>query len=349
LMIEPFLTRRAYRWHHALPMARTRRIVITGAAGFIGRAATERLVGEGAEVVGLDLWPSGKETVTSAGGEWFQGSTTNRQELDEAFRGATGVIHTAALVSDFGTMEEFIEVNVRGTRNVLDAAEASGVASVVHVSSVASWGYDFTRSPKDESFTRRQGVPYVDTKAASDDMALRRGAAVVRPGDVYGPRSVPWTIRPIEAMQKGSFVLPGGGKGLMTPVYVDDLVDLVLRALAAPEAAGRAVTGFAGEPVTASDFFDYYARMLGKSATPTAPLPIATAGIVALAALARLRGRQPEISTTAITFISRKESYATELAETLLGWKPQVSLDQGMQLTAEWLRSSGLLNATPAT
>ena len=323
--------------------------MITGAAGFIGRAATERLVAEGAEVLGLDISPSGEETVLSVGGEWFQGSTTDRHSLAAAFRGATGVIHTAALVSDFGTMDEFIEVNVRGTRNVLDAAESAGVTSVVHVSSVASWGYDFTRSPKDESFTRRQGVPYVDTKAASDDMALRRGAAVVRPGDVYGPRSVPWTIRPIEALQNGSFVLPGGGQGLMTPVFIDDLVDLVLRALAAPEASGRAVTGFAGEPVTAAEFFDHYARMLGKQATPTAPRALATAGILALSAVARLRGRQPDISTNAITFISRKESYATELAETLLGWKPQISLVEGMQVTEEWLRSSGLLNATPAT
>lgn len=319
--------------------------MITGAAGFIGRAATERLVTEGAEVVGIDVAPAGSEVVTSAGGQWVQASTTDPAALASAFKGATGVIHTAAIVSDFGTMDQFIEVNVRGTRNVLDAAEGAGVKSVVHISSVASWGYDFTRSPKDESFPRRQGVPYVDTKAASDEMALRRGAAVVRPGDVYGPRSTPWTIRPVESLKSGSFVLPSGGKGLMTPVFVDDLIDLVLRALKSPEAAGRAVTGFAGKPITASEFFDYYSRMLGKDKTPTLPAPAAKLGIIGMAAAARLRGRQPEISTQAITFISRKETYDTELARTLLGWEPQVGLEEGMRVTGDWLRSVGLLPA----
>lgn len=324
-------------------MANKQRIVITGAAGFIGLATASRLVAEGCEVVGIDLNPAGEELVTAAGAEWAQASTTDPASLTAPFAGATGVVHTAALVSDFGTMSEFIEVNVRGTRNVLDAAAAAGAKSVVHLSSVASWGYDFTRSPNDESFPRRQGVPYVDTKAASDEMAVRRGAAIVRPGDVYGPRSTPWTIRPVESMLSGSFVLPSGGKGLMTPVYVDDLVDLVIRALNSPEAAGRAFTGFSGPPVTAAEFFDYYARMLGKGATPTLPRPIATLGIVAMAGLARLRGREPEISTTAITFISRKETYDTRLAKEVLGWEPQVDLREGMRRTEAWLRSTGLL------
>jgi nucleoside-diphosphate-sugar epimerase len=329
-------------------MATNPRIVITGAAGFIGQAATKRLVAEGAEVVGLDLSPSGERAVTAAGGKWIQASTTDRAALDQAFAGATGVIHTAAIVSDFGRMDDFIEVNVRGTRNVLDAAEKAGTERVVHLSSVASWGYDFTRSPKDSSFTRRQGVPYVDTKAASDDMAIRRGAAVVRPGDVYGPGSVPWTIRPVEALTNGAFVLPDGGKGLITPVYVDDLVDLVIRALNTPEAAGQAVTGFAGQPVTAAEFFGYYARLLGKDKTPTVPKAVAVLGILALGGVARLQGKQPDLSTTSLTFITRQQTYETELARTLLGWTPQIDLDEGMQLTADWLRSTGRVPSASA-
>ncbi len=319
--------------------------MITGAAGFIGLATAKRLIAEGAEVVGVDLNPAGREIVESAGAEWVQASTTDSAALASAFSGATGVVHTAAIVSDFGQMPEFIEVNVKGTRNVLDAAEQCGASSVVHLSSVASWGYDFTRSPKDESFPRRQGVPYVDTKAASDEMALRRGAAVVRPGDVYGPRSDPWTVRPIESMKSGAFLLPSGGRGLMTPVFVDDLVDLVVRALRSPEAAGRAVTGFAGDPVSSAEFFDYYARMLGKERTPTLPRSIATLGILGMMGIAKLRGRDPDVSPTALTFISRKETYDTKLAKELLGWEPQVSLVEGMTITEAWLRSTGLLPA----
>ena len=329
-------------------MASVEKIAITGAAGFIGRALTERFVGEGAEVVGIDVNPNGEQVVTAVGGQWVSGSTVDAQTMLKALEGATAVVHTAAIVSDFGRMEDFIEVNVRGTRNVLDAAEANGIESVVHVSSVASWGYDFSRSPRDESFPRRQGVPYVDTKAASDEMAIRRGAAVVRPGDVYGPRSTPWTIRPVEALKEKSFFLPNGGQGLMTPVFVDDLVDLILLALRNPAASGRAVTGFAGAPVTTSQFFDYYAHLLGMTKTPTLPTPVAAAGVLGMIGLSKLRRREPELSLNALTFINRKETYETDLAHSLLGWQPKVSLDDGMAITAEWLHEVGLLETASA-
>ncbi|MCX6394260.1 MAG: NAD(P)-dependent oxidoreductase [Solirubrobacterales bacterium] len=324
-------------------MAGGKKIAITGAAGFIGLAAAKRLIEEGNQVVGIDINPEGEALVVANGANWVQCSTTDRSGLDSALKGVDGVIHTAAIVSDHGTMENFIEVNVRGTRNAIDAAQSAGATAFVHISSVASWGYEFARPPRDDSWTRRQGVPYVDTKAASDDLALRRGAAVVRPGDVYGPRSTPWSVRPLEAMKRGRFVLPGSGEGLMTPVFVDDLVDLALRALVEPAAAGRAVTGFSGEPVTAATFFDHYATMLGKARTPTAPRPLAAGAATVMELLAKLTGKPPEVSRTAMVFISRKAGYSTDLAQSLLGWQPTTTLAEGMQLTEEWFRETGLL------
>ena len=161
-----------------------------------------------------------------------------------ALEGADGVVHTAALVGDWGALEDFVAVNVRGTRNVLDAA---GAARVVHVSSVATWGYEFRRDLDEDAPVRACGEPYVDTKAAAHVLALRRGAAVVRPGDVYGPRSVPWTLRPLQALRARTLVLPGRGDGLLTLVYVDDLVDCLVRALTHP-ARGRARRHGLGRP-----------------------------------------------------------------------------------------------------
>lgn len=329
-------------------MARTRRTAVTGAAGFIGFGVCERLAAEGAEVVGIDLVDA-SGMLDPIGARATVASTTDAESLDAALAGCDGVVHTAAIVSDHGPMEEFIEVNVRGTRNVLDSARRHSIPSVVHVSSVASWGYEFSREPTDSDWTRRQGVPYVDTKAASDDLALRRGAAVVRPGDVYGPRSQPWSIRPLEALRSGRFVLPGKGAGLMTPVYGDDLVDLVIRALESPDSAGRAFTGFDREPVTSAEFFGHYARMLGLESVPTAPRPIALAGVIAMEALAKLTGRPPTVSRNAMVFVERPAGYRTSLAKELLGWESNVALEEGMGLTEEWFRSVGMLPAVSAS
>ncbi len=332
-------------------MATPKNVVVTGAAGFIGRGVCERLTAEGSVVTGLDLAvkAESQQDAESSGWRLTQCSTTDSDALDRVLNesGADAVVHAAAIVSDHGSMADFIEVNVRGTRNVLDAAKRSGVKSVAHISSVASWGYDFIREPVDSSWTRRQGVPYVDTKAASDDLALRRGAAVIRPGDVYGPRSTPWSIRPLESLKSGRFRLPGKGTGIMTPVYGDDLVDLVVRALANPEASsGRAFTGFDSDPVSAVEFFDHYARMLGMSVTPTVPRAIAVAAAAALEAVAKLTGATPELSRNAIIFVERKAGYRTTLARELLGWQQTVDLTEGMRRTEQWFRQVGLLPAS---
>ena len=73
------------------------------------------------------------------------------------------------------------------------------------------------------AFRRAHGIPYIDTKSASDRIACRRGAVVVRPGDVYGPGSVPWTLRPLQMARAGQLAVPGRGDGLMLPLYIDDL------------------------------------------------------------------------------------------------------------------------------
>lgn len=319
----------------------SRSAAVTGAGGFIGRATCRRLTEAGYDVIGLDI--SSSDELAKLGVRQQVCDVRDSESLERHFSGAELVIHTAAIVSDWGGMDEFIEINVRGTRNVLDAAEMAGASTVVHVSSVASWGYDTVRPPSDRHWTARQGVPYVDTKAASDDLALRRGATVIRPGDVYGPGSIPWSVRPLQAIASGRFILPGKGEGLMAPVYIDDLVDLIMLAAEAPSATEKAYTGFNGETVSSAEFFGHYARMLGKSKVPTAPRPLATLSLAALELVARITGTPPQASRNAMVFIDRKVGYATSAAQDELGWRPRTSLLKGMRATEDWFRLTGLL------
>ena len=318
-------------------------ILVTGAGGLIGRAVCMRLSEQGHSVLGIDSDPHVEADVEATGAKFVRADVSDHQALTKLTAGYQRVVHTAAIVSDWGPMNEFIEVNVRGTRNVLDAAAANNVAQVVHISSVAAWGYDYSRPPTDNHWTARQGVPYVDTKAASDDLARRRGAAVVRPGDVYGPGSKPWSIRPLEALKSGRFILPGSGDGLMAPVYIDDLVDLIVIALFDARSRGVALTGFGGQTVTAAEFFGFYSRMLGKERTPTAPRLLATAAALGLELVSRFTGKPPEVSRTAMVFIDRSAGYETSTAQTLLNWHPKVDLEQGMAETEVWFRKTGLL------
>ena len=321
----------------------TASVAVTGAGGFIGLALCERLAAGGARVVGLDRDAASAARVAAAGAEFAQGDTTDRQSLDHAFAGCTGVIHTAALLGDRAGMAAQIAVNVVGTRNVLDAARDAGAERVVHLSSVATWGYDFATDLPEDSPPRVCGDAYVDTKSASQLLALRRGAAVVRPGDVYGPRSDPWTLRPVRALRAGTFALPGRGDGVITPVFIDDLVDCLVLALVHPDAGGQAVTAWDGSALTAAAFFAHYARMLGVDTVRCVPAPLLRAAAGGLGLAARLRGREPGVSREALRYITRRAAYPNDRARELLGWEPRVDLAQGMLITERWLRDEGLL------
>jgi nucleoside-diphosphate-sugar epimerase len=321
-------------------------IAVTGAGGFIGRALCARLVADGARVVAIDRDPAALARAAATGAEPRPADVADEDGLGAALAGCRGVVHAAALVGDWGPMEDFVRVNVVGTRNVLDAAAAAGAERVVHVSSVATWGYEFRGDLGEDAPVRACGEPYADTKAAAHVLALRRGAAVVRPGDVYGPGSLPWTLRPVRALRSRTLVLPGRGDGLLTLVYVDDLVDCLVRALERPEAAGQAFTAWDGRPATAADFFGRYARMLGRRGVPTAPRPVVTAAAWGQELVARARGTAPEVSRSAITYVSRRAVYPNARAREVLGWEPRVGLDEGMRRTEAWLRAEGLLPAS---
>jgi nucleoside-diphosphate-sugar epimerase len=290
-------------------------VAVTGASGFIGAAVCARLRADGDDAIAIDV----------AGEPDRRADVADPSSTIAALAGADAIVHAAAIVSERGRMEDFVRVNVRGTRNVLDAA---GSRRVVVIASVAGWGYEFARDLREDSPPRPCGIPYVDTKGAAETLALRRGATVIRPGDVYGPRSQPWVVRPLEMMRAGRFFLPAPGDGLITPVYVDDLVDAIVRALREPRAAGRAYTVWDGNAVPAREFF----ALLGGRPVRTLPAPLLRAAATAF-------GMGP----AALTFVSRRATFPNARAREELGWRPHTSLHDGMARTREWARAAGLL------
>jgi 2-alkyl-3-oxoalkanoate reductase len=300
-------------------------IAVTGAAGFIGGALCARLRADGHAVIGVDV----------AGDVDRRADVADPSSTIAALAGADAVIHAAAIVGETGRMADHVRVNVGGTRNVLDAAAGR---RVVVLTSVAIWGYEFTREVREDSPPHPCGVPYVDTKGAAEVLALRRGATAIRPGDVYGPRSGPWVVRPLELMRAGHFFLPAPGDGVITPVYIDDLVDAIVRAVRDPRAAGRAYTVWDGEPVSAREFFSHHARLLGTDVR-CLPRPLLHAALRA----GRLARVKPPVGPAALTFLSRRATFPNTRAREELGWSPAVGLEEGMRRTEAWARDAGLL------
>jgi 2-alkyl-3-oxoalkanoate reductase len=317
------------RW--AAPSAGRRRIAVTGAGGFIGGAVADALVARGDEVLAVDLQPVERPGVRSVvadvatDGPWV-----------EALVGCDVVVHAAAIVTETGDRDRFDAVNVGGTRRVCEAAADADVDRVLHLSSIVVYGDRFPRgSLRDEDDpTAPTGRPYTDTKIAAEHAALaaasdrRLDLTIVRPGDVYGPGSIPWVQRPLALLRQRLFVLVDGGVWPLSPVHVDDVVAGILAALDTDVARGR-IYNLAGPPVRARDFFAYHAAHVGRPLV-SLPRPVARIATRLVAAAAGLAGATPPIAPEAIEYVTHPGGYATDRAARELGWTPQVPLDEGL-------------------
>jgi nucleoside-diphosphate-sugar epimerase len=319
------------------------RVFVTGAGGFIARALTTELRAQGHTVTGMDLH-------ADPAAEIVAGDITEPGSWPDS--PADLFLHTAAVVSNGVGLDEQWRVNVHGTRLALDAAVRAGATRFVHFSSIRAFSdLGFPDGVTEAHPVRPDGSPYVDTKIASEQVALQAHAAgeiavtVVRPGDVYGPGSRPWTLMPLELIRKNQFLLPAMGRGIFSPVYIDDLVDGVLRAATTPDAAGQIFTLTGGAGVSCREFFAHYYRMLGKRG----PLGLPTAVAVAVATAAgrapgRKAGAGAEFNAVSMRYFTRTGTYSIDKARRVLGYHPRVDLAEGMRRTEAWLRAQNLIS-----
>ena len=318
--------------------------LITGASGFLGRRLADRLGEEGVGVRGVDISTDLKRDVIA-------GDVSEPGPWQRAAEGCDVVVHTAAIVSNAASRELSWRVNVLGTRNAIDAAVAAGAKRFVHLSSVRVFGdLDFPDGVDEKHPVRADGSAYVDTKVAAEQVVLQAHAhgeiecVVLRPADVYGPGSRPWTILPLELIRTNRFVLPARGRGIFSPIYVDDGIDGTLLAARVPEAAGQVLTISGGAGVSCREFFGHYYRMLGKAGPPTLPT-VAAVGVAAVPEVAaRIGGTSTEYNRTSMRYFARRGTYSIEKARRVLGFEPKIDLAEGMGRTETWLREQGMLH-----
>jgi nucleoside-diphosphate-sugar epimerase len=266
--------------------------------------------------------------------------------LTEAVDGCRAVIHCAALASDWGSWEAFRAANDMGVANLLTACSGASLDRFVHVSTVDVYGYP-DRDGLDESTPYRdRGLAYNSTKIAGEQRvwaAIDAGlpAVIIRPGSIYGPRSITFGIDVAEAIRAGAPLIRGGNvnAGL---VYVTNVVALIVLALEHRAAPGQVFHSLDDDGHTWRDYITALCRGLNLS-MPKWSLPHGLAYALGTGmewiARARRQTQRPLLTRTAVELLGTRQGFTMTRARQQLGFAPTVGFAEGIARTVEWLRS----------
>jgi len=246
-----------------------KRVLVTGASGFIGGGLAERLaLHHGAQVRVLVRGVASAARVARLPVEIVRGDITDRDAVAAATEGCAVVFHCAYGTS--GSQKRRAWINRVGTRRVLRAAAKAQVSRLVYLSTLMVYGRTADGDLDETAPRKKFGNAYSDSKLVAEQEALtwaRRGHApvvVLQPTAVYGPWGGVWTAQPLAALRSHRMILVDGGEGLANAVYVDDLVSAMLLAAVRDGVVGEALLVSGPEPVPWRELYQRFAAMHGE-------------------------------------------------------------------------------------
>lgn len=309
-----------------------KKVLVTGAGGFIGSHLTERLVETGASVRALvhynslGSWGWLDESPVRDDIEVVAGDVCDRDSVRQAMRDTEVIFHLAALIGipySYHAPLSYVRTNIEGTLNVLQSARELGVERVIHTSTSEAYG-TARYVPINEEHPLQGQSPYSATKIGADKLAeafhLSFGLPLVtvRPFNTFGPRQSARAVIPtiISQCLTGNVVRLGNLHPTRDMNYVANIVEGFMLAATALDAIGRTINLGSGREISIGDLAKLIIHLVGR------PIDIESEE-------KRVRPDKSEVDRLLAD---------NTLARTLLGWEPTVSLEEGLKRTIEWIR-----------
>jgi len=298
--------------------------LITGVAGFIGSALAQKLIEGGHEVLGLDDLSTGKEEAIPPQVKFELGDMLDRPKLWTLLQGVECVFHVAARVAVQESIlypREYNSTNVGGTVSVMEAMRDVGVKRVVFTSSGAVYGAQVAQ-PLHEEMRPAPDSPYAVSKLSAEYYVKTIGklwgieTVTLRIFNAYGPgQHTPSDHPPVianflkQAVREGTLVIHNSGTQTRDFVYLDDVVDALIKASSASDVDGMTINIGSGKEVSIVDLVQEVSDLTG----------VKTESIYNHTAKGGVKRMRADISRAA----------------DLLGYRPKYSLSNGLKLTLE--------------
>ncbi|HEV3078974.1 MAG TPA: NAD-dependent epimerase/dehydratase family protein [Gemmataceae bacterium] len=324
--------------------------LITGATGFVGGHLAEACAARGIAVRTIARPTSDTALLEKLNATILRGELGDAHLLGRALEGADVVVHCAAKVGDWGSVEDYRAVNVEALRSLLEACKGRPLKRFVHLSSLGVYAArHHYGTDESESLPAQHMDGYTQTKVESEQLVLQYQrehgipAVVLRPGFIYGPRDRTVLGKLVQALRQKQMRYIGRGKGAMNTIYVGNLVDAIFLAIDSPRAIGQVYNLTDGEFVSKRQFIDGIADGAGVD-RPGGSVPLWLARLAAkiMEGRARRRGatEAPRLTQARLKFLGLNLDFSVEKARTELGYRPRVRFADGIQQTMAWYREN---------
>ena len=318
-----------------------RRILVTGATGFLGGHLVQHLKTNGYDVIAHGRSDAGCDALRMSGHTVFQWDISTPASNLEKLDTVDCVVHCAALSAPFGRLAHFEAANIAGTRNVLDLATRLGASRFVFISSPSVYF-----SPNDQlDVSEDMPLPspfnaYAATKQKAERLVLDRRElrpVILRPRGIYGLNDTTLLPRILRAAKTRPLPLFRNGRACIDLTHVDDVVDAIECAINAPaQIEGEIFNISSGEPLAVTDIVDQVCARAQIAVrwrkTPLSPA-LCVASVLEYAARLFPALGEPVATKYGLALFAYAQSLDISKAQTLLGWTPKILFQDGLDKT----------------
>jgi nucleoside-diphosphate-sugar epimerase len=334
-------------------MLNGRRILVTGAAGYIGGVLFRRLADAGLDVLGTVRDSAEAESLRQLGYEAQVLDLADDDPWDELLEGMDVVFHIGAMFQEYeGSREQYQKVNCDGARKLAMTSARKGVSCFVHCSTVGVHGA-VKEIPCTENTPFNPMDIYHETKLAGELAVLNFGRSlpkdgmvvtVNRPAMVYGPGDTRMMMKLCKVIDSGRFRMIGSGEVLAHLGYIDDQIDSFILCATAPRDAVHceAFNIASGQPCTLNELAESIAAALGRKVSKLR-LPVWPVWIAALTCELACKpfGLAPPLFRRRVGFFTHNRAFDLTKARERLGYVSRWSMQDGIRETVCWYRSLG--------
>ena len=328
-------------------------VLITGGTGFIGSRLVQvcKESGDAVRILGQANTLAETEVLSNLrkdGLEVIEGSVVDRDTVVRALRGVEIVYHLAAAQHEAEKSDKhFYDVNVEGTRNMVEGSIQNEVKRFVHGSTIGVYQSD-KGTVREDSATVPDNIYGVTKLQAEGVLAEYRDKlpiVCVRISETYGPGDRR-LLKLFKGVQKGSYFHIGKSGNLHHPVFIDDLVNALRKAAVRDEAIGHTMVVPGFEVVTTREMANTIAKVLGVN-SPRLTIPLGPLWTIAtiMEWFFRPLGIKPPLHRRRMHFFIKSFDFTENKTQQLLGYSPEVSFEKGIILTANWYKGKRLIDS----